>query len=49
MRSGYVNGVTSHILDVDGNHRYDTITTPHCDGETATVDKAAIRWSGTLY
>ncbi|WP_214323533.1 trypsin-like serine peptidase [Nonomuraea sediminis] len=49
-RTGYVNGVTSLILDVDGNNRYDTITSPYFDGETATVYKAAAnQWSGKLY
>ncbi|MFI6597808.1 trypsin-like serine peptidase [Nonomuraea sp. NPDC050536] len=49
-RTGYVNGITSLILDVDGNNRYDTITSPYFDGETAVVYKAASnQWSGKLY
>ncbi|MEV6152840.1 hypothetical protein AB0L53_21070 [Nonomuraea sp. NPDC052129] len=48
-RLGYVTGVTSLIVDVDGNKRYDTITSPIFDGETAAIYKsAAASWSGKL-
>ncbi|MEU4229803.1 hypothetical protein AB0F17_36365 [Nonomuraea sp. NPDC026600] len=48
-RLGYVNGVTSLIVDVDGNKRYDTITSAIFDGETAAIYKsAAASWSGKL-
>ncbi|MFD1536061.1 trypsin-like serine peptidase [Nonomuraea guangzhouensis] len=48
-RLGYVTGVTSLIVDVDGNKRYDTITSPIFDGETAAIYKAAAAsWSGKL-
>ncbi|MCA2229161.1 trypsin-like serine peptidase [Nonomuraea aurantiaca] len=48
-RLGYVNGVTSLIVDVDGNKRYDTITSAYFDGETAAIYKAAAAsWSGKL-
>ncbi|MEU8250522.1 hypothetical protein [Nonomuraea sp. NPDC048916] len=48
-RLGYVTGVTSLIVDTDGNSRYDTITSPHFDGETAAIYKAAAAsWSGKL-
>ncbi|MEU7838484.1 MULTISPECIES: hypothetical protein [unclassified Nonomuraea] len=48
-RLGYVTGVTSLIVDLDGNKRYDTITSPIFDGETAAIYKAAAAsWSGKL-
>ncbi|MGW4798168.1 trypsin-like serine peptidase [Nonomuraea sp. NPDC004297] len=48
-RLGYVNGVTSLIADTDNNKRYDTITSPYFDGETAAIYKAAsASWSGKL-
>jgi hypothetical protein len=48
-RLGYVNGVTSLIADTDSNKRYDTITSPYFDGETAAIYKAAsASWSGKL-
>ncbi|MGI5287194.1 hypothetical protein ACQEVF_28195 [Nonomuraea polychroma] len=48
-RLGYVNGVTSIIADTDSNNRYDTITSPYFDGETAAIYKAAAAvWSGKL-
>ncbi|MFG1686321.1 trypsin-like serine peptidase [Nonomuraea sp. NPDC049269] len=48
-RLGYVTGVTSLIVDVDGNKRYDTITSAIFDGETAAIYKAAAAsWSGKL-
>ncbi|TMR94594.1 hypothetical protein [Nonomuraea basaltis] len=48
-RLGYVNGVTSLIIDSDGNNRYDTQTSAYFDGETNTVYKAAAAvWSGKL-
>ncbi|MEV4107171.1 hypothetical protein [Nonomuraea sp. NPDC049695] len=48
-RLGYVNGVTSLIADVDGNKRYDTITSPYFDGETNVIYQAAAKaWSGKL-
>ncbi|GAA3176470.1 trypsin-like serine peptidase [Nonomuraea roseoviolacea] len=48
-RLGYVTGVTSLIVDVDSNNRYDTITSPIFDGETAAIYKAAAAvWSGKL-
>ncbi|MFI7642810.1 trypsin-like serine peptidase [Nonomuraea sp. NPDC049400] len=48
-RLGYVNGVTSLIADVDGNKRYDTITSAYFDGETNVVYQAAAKsWSGKL-
>ncbi|MGW3348202.1 trypsin-like serine peptidase [Nonomuraea rubra] len=48
-RLGYVNGVTSLIADTDSNKRYDTITSPYFDGETAAIYKAAAAsWSGKL-
>ncbi|MER5423250.1 hypothetical protein [Streptosporangium roseum] len=48
-RLGYVNGVTSLFGDQDKNNRYDLITSPYFDGETATIyNKAAAVWSGTI-
>ncbi|MEU8386126.1 hypothetical protein [Streptosporangium sp. NPDC048865] len=48
-RLGYVNGVTSLFGDQDKNGRFDTITSPYFDGETATVySKAAAVWSGSI-
>ncbi|WP_113705552.1 trypsin-like serine peptidase [Nonomuraea lactucae] len=48
-RLGYVQGVTSLIVDTDGNNRYDHITSPIFDGETAAIYKAAAAsWSGKL-
>ncbi|MEV0596563.1 trypsin-like serine peptidase [Nonomuraea cavernae] len=48
-RLGYVTGVTSLIVDTDGNSRYDTITSPLFDGETSAIYKAAAAsWSGKL-
>ncbi|MBT2231328.1 serine protease [Nonomuraea sp. NEAU-A123] len=48
-RLGYVTGVTSLIVDLDGNKRYDTITSAIFDGETAAIYKAAAAsWSGKL-
>ncbi|MBN6053593.1 hypothetical protein JYK22_16760 [Nonomuraea sp. RK-328] len=48
-RLGYVTGVTSLIVDVDSNNRYETITSPIFDGETAAIYKAAAAvWSGKL-
>ncbi|MBB5821307.1 hypothetical protein F4562_004369 [Streptosporangium becharense] len=48
-RLGYVNGVTSLFGDQDKNNRYDLITSPYFDGETATVyQKAANVWSGSI-
>ncbi|MEV0197431.1 hypothetical protein [Nonomuraea sp. NPDC050691] len=48
-RLGYVNGVTSLIVDTDDNKRYDTITSAIFDGETAAIYKAAAAvWSGKL-
>jgi hypothetical protein len=48
-RLGYVNGVTSLILDTDSNKRYDTITSAYFDGEAAAIYKAAAAvWSGKL-
>ncbi|MEO3887397.1 hypothetical protein [Nonomuraea sp. B5E05] len=48
-RLGYVNGVTSLIVDSDDNKRYDTITSAYFDGEANTVYKAAAAaWSGKL-
>ncbi|MEV0756929.1 hypothetical protein [Streptosporangium sp. NPDC050280] len=48
-RLGYVNGVTSLFGDQDSNGRYDLITTPYFDGETAAIyKKAAAVWSGSI-
>ncbi|NUW35104.1 hypothetical protein HTZ77_27275 [Nonomuraea sp. SMC257] len=48
-RLGYVTGVTSLIVDADSNNRYETITSPIFDGETAAIYKAAAAvWSGKL-
>ncbi|MFI6788407.1 trypsin-like serine peptidase [Nonomuraea sp. NPDC050383] len=48
-RLGYVTGVTSLIVDADSNNRYETITSPIFDGETAAIYKAASAvWSGKL-
>ncbi|MEV5897283.1 hypothetical protein [Nonomuraea fuscirosea] len=48
-RLGYVNGVTSLIVDSDKNKRYDQITSPYFDGETAAIYSAASKsWSGKL-
>ncbi|ACZ90944.1 hypothetical protein [Streptosporangium roseum] len=48
-RLGYVNGVTSLFGDQDKNNRYDLITSPYFDGETATIyNKAAAVWSGSI-
>ncbi|WP_433244667.1 trypsin-like serine peptidase [Streptosporangium sp. CA-135522] len=48
-RLGYVNGVTSLFGDQDKNNRYDLITSPYFDGETADIyKKAANVWSGRI-
>ncbi|MFF3445178.1 hypothetical protein [Streptosporangium sp. NPDC002721] len=48
-RLGYVSGVTSLFGDQDKNGRFDIITSPYFDGETATVyTKAAAVWSGSI-
>ncbi|OUC99482.1 hypothetical protein [Streptosporangium minutum] len=48
-RLGYVNGVTSLFGDQDKNNRYDLITSPYFDGETAMIyNKAAAVWSGSI-
>ncbi|MFI6507524.1 hypothetical protein ACIBCT_07965 [Streptosporangium sp. NPDC050855] len=48
-RLGYVNGVTSLFGDQDKNGRYDLITSPYFDGETAAIyNKAAAVWSGSI-
>ncbi|MEV4243674.1 hypothetical protein AB0J63_09720 [Streptosporangium canum] len=48
-RLGYVNGVTSLFGDQDKNNRYDLITSPYFDGETAAIyNKAAAVWSGSI-
>ncbi|MEU4411246.1 hypothetical protein AB0F88_42645 [Streptosporangium sp. NPDC023963] len=48
-RLGYVNGVTSLFGDQDKNGRYDLITSPYFDGETAAIyTKAAAVWSGSI-
>ncbi|MEU3169953.1 hypothetical protein [Streptosporangium sp. NPDC006930] len=48
-RLGYVNGVTSLFGDQDSNGRYDLITSPYFDGETAAIyKKAAAVWSGSI-
>ncbi|MEU8042280.1 hypothetical protein AB0B90_37430, partial [Streptosporangium sp. NPDC049078] len=48
-RLGYVNGVTSLFGDQDSNGRYDLITSPYFDGETAVIyKKAAAVWSGSI-
>ncbi|GAA4210231.1 hypothetical protein GCM10022252_77800 [Streptosporangium oxazolinicum] len=48
-RLGYVNGVTSLFGDQDSNGRYDLITSPYFDGETAAIyKKAAAVWSGSV-
>ncbi|MFC4900406.1 hypothetical protein ACFQVD_39165 [Streptosporangium amethystogenes subsp. fukuiense] len=48
-RLGYVNGVTSLFGDQDANGRYDLITSPYFDGETAAIyTKAANVWSGSI-
>ncbi|SDQ40859.1 trypsin-like serine peptidase [Thermostaphylospora chromogena] len=48
-RLGYVNGVASLVGDQDKNGRYDLLTSPYFDGETASVyNKAAATWSGSI-
>ena len=48
-RIGFVNGVVSLAHDTDNNKRYDTISSPYFDGETATVYRAAAnKWSGSI-
>ncbi|MEU8386337.1 hypothetical protein [Streptosporangium sp. NPDC048865] len=48
-RLGLVNGVTSLFGDQDQNDRYDLITSPYFDGETADIyRKAANVWSGRI-
>ncbi|WP_440073006.1 hypothetical protein [Streptosporangium sp. OZ121] len=48
-RLGYVNGVTSLFGDQDKNGRFDTITSPYFDGETAAIyTKASAVWSGSI-
>ncbi|GGS92396.1 hypothetical protein GCM10010156_58380 [Planobispora rosea] len=48
-RLGYVTGVTSVFADQDGNNRYDLVSSPYFDGETADVyKKAANVWSGRI-
>ncbi|MDF5756477.1 hypothetical protein [Spongiactinospora sp. TRM90649] len=48
-RIGYVNGVASLVADTDRNGRYDTLTSPYFDGETADIYKfAAKQWSGKI-
>ncbi|MCG5214265.1 hypothetical protein [Streptosporangium sp. KLBMP 9127] len=46
-RTGYLNGVVSLALDTDGNKRYDRVSSPYFDGETAGIYKyAANLWTG---
>ncbi|MBG0832161.1 hypothetical protein HS041_31125 [Planomonospora sp. ID67723] len=46
-RTGYLNGVVSLTIDSDNNDRYDRVTTPYFDGETAGIYKyAANLWTG---
>ncbi|MER7504051.1 hypothetical protein AB0L05_05150 [Nonomuraea pusilla] len=40
-RMGYVNGVTSVLYDTDNNDRWDYMSSPYFDGETAAVYNAA--------
>ncbi|SEM85831.1 hypothetical protein [Nonomuraea pusilla] len=40
-RMGYVNGVTSVLYDTDSNDRWDYMSSPYFDGETAAVYSAA--------
>jgi len=48
-RLGYVNGVTSVLYDTDGNDRWDYMSSPYFDGETASVYNAAKNvWSGAI-
>ncbi|MFG1944942.1 trypsin-like serine peptidase [Nonomuraea sp. NPDC048826] len=48
-RLGYVNGVTSVLYDTDGNDRWDYMSSPYFDGETAAVYNAAKNvWSGQI-
>ncbi|WP_407940834.1 trypsin-like serine peptidase [Nonomuraea antri] len=48
-RMGYVNGVTSVLYDTDSNDRWDYMSTPYFDGETAAVYTAAANvWSGSI-
>ncbi|MCG5215565.1 trypsin-like peptidase domain-containing protein [Streptosporangium soli] len=48
-RVGYLNGVVSLALDTDDNQRYDRISSPYFDGETAAIYKyAANLWTGSL-
>ena len=46
-RVGYLNGVVSLALDTDDNQRYDRISSPYFDGETAAIYKYASNlWTG---
>ncbi|MCG5214266.1 trypsin-like peptidase domain-containing protein [Streptosporangium soli] len=46
-RVGYLNGVVSLALDTDGNQRYDRVSSPYFDGETAGIYKYASNlWTG---
>ncbi|WP_157250677.1 trypsin-like serine peptidase [Nonomuraea typhae] len=48
-RMGYVNGVTSVLYDTDGNDRWDYMSSPYFDEETAAVYSAAAKvWSGPI-
>ncbi|RBQ17306.1 hypothetical protein DP939_25550 [Spongiactinospora rosea] len=48
-RVGYINGVVSLALDTDANNRYDRISSPYFDGETAAIYRYASNlWTGKL-
>ncbi|MFI6499370.1 trypsin-like serine peptidase [Nonomuraea typhae] len=48
-RMGYVNGVTSVLYDTDNNDRWDYMSSPYFDEETAAVYSAAAKvWSGPI-
>ncbi|MDF5753234.1 trypsin-like peptidase domain-containing protein [Spongiactinospora sp. TRM90649] len=48
-RVGYLNGVVSLAIDSDDNNRYDRISSPYFDGETAAIYKYASNlWTGKL-
>ncbi|MEV0970210.1 trypsin-like serine peptidase [Microtetraspora glauca] len=49
-RTGYIDGVTSLVVDSDDNDRYDTLSSAYFDGETKSVySEAAASWSGNVF
>ncbi|WP_433212223.1 trypsin-like serine peptidase [Microtetraspora malaysiensis] len=48
-RSGYLNGITISVSDIDGDNRHDTSLSPYFDGEAYAVYRAAVNlWTGRI-